>query len=126
MKLKKESKNYQVVSIPILEKVLGPVIEALVPMTVDIQQSVSRIIIKTFCEAWLEHIKNKKIKFRYTIFKEGKCVRSINYVIKWIIFSDYGATQISLDFTSLRTWISKNENLKEDSRQGRIFLLKIV
>jgi hypothetical protein len=46
------------------ERVLGPVLEALVPMKVDIQQNVSRIIIKTFCEAWLEHIRIRRIKFR--------------------------------------------------------------
>jgi hypothetical protein len=33
-------------------------------MKVDIQQNVARIIIKTFCEAWLEHIRHRRIKFR--------------------------------------------------------------
>ena len=47
------------------ERVLGPVLDALVPMKVEIQQNVARIIIKTFCEAWLEHIRNRRIKFRY-------------------------------------------------------------
>ena len=46
------------------DRVLAPVVEALVPMKVDIQQNVARIVLKTFCGAWLEHIKNKSIKFR--------------------------------------------------------------
>ena len=47
-----------------LDRVLSPVLEALVPMKTDIQQNVGRIVLKTFCDAWLEHIRNKKIKFR--------------------------------------------------------------
>ena len=38
------------------------------------------------------------------------------------IFSDWGAQQISVDFTSLRHWISKNPNLKEDSRRYLLLL----
>ena len=49
----------------ILDRVLSPVLEALVPMKTDIQQNVGRIVLKTFCDAWLEHIRNKKIRFRY-------------------------------------------------------------
>ena len=48
----------------ISDRVLSPVLEALIPMKTDIQQNVGRIVLKTFCDAWLEHIKNKKIKFR--------------------------------------------------------------
>ena len=48
----------------LLDRVLSPVLEALVPMKTDIQQNVGRIVLKTFCDAWLEHIRNKKIKFR--------------------------------------------------------------
>jgi hypothetical protein len=36
--------------------------------------------------------------------------------------SDWGAQQISVDFTSLRHWISKNPNLKEDSRRYLLLL----
>ena len=46
---------------------LAPVLEALVPMTADIQKNVARIALKTFCDAWLEFIQNRKIKFRYYI-----------------------------------------------------------
>jgi hypothetical protein len=50
----------------IVDRVLSPVLEALVPMKTDIQQNVGRIVLKTFCDAWLEHIRNKKIRFRYS------------------------------------------------------------
>ena len=49
------------------DRVLAPVLEALVPMTADIQKNVARIALKTFCDAWLEFIQNRKIKFRYYI-----------------------------------------------------------
>ena len=51
----------------IVDRVLSPVLEALVPMKTDIQQNVGRIVLKTFCDAWLEHIRNKKIRFRYFV-----------------------------------------------------------
>ena len=51
-----------------LDRVLSPVLEALVPMKTDIQQNVGRIVLKTFCDAWLEHIQSKKIKFRLVYF----------------------------------------------------------
>jgi hypothetical protein len=36
--------------------------------------------------------------------------------------SDWGAQQISLDFSSLRHWIGKNPSLKEDSRRYLLLL----
>ena len=48
---------------------------ALKDMKIEIQQNVARISIKSFCEAWLEHIRTSKIKF-----------------------SEWGAQQISVDF----------------------------
>ena len=56
---------FQLISEFLPERVLGPVLDALVPMKVEIQQNVARIIIKTCCGAWLEHIRNRRIKFRY-------------------------------------------------------------
>jgi len=56
-------------------------------------------VLKTFCDAWLEHIRNKKIRF-----------------------SDNGAQQISQDFAALRTWIGGNEHLKEESRRYLLLL----
>jgi len=49
-----------------------------------------------------------------------------HYITRLNAFSDYGATQISLDFTSLRNWISKNENLKEDSRQDKVSIKDLI
>ena len=37
-------------------------------------------------------------------------------------FSDHGAIQLSTDFGSLRTWISNNETLKEESRRYLLLL----
>ena len=34
-------------------------------MRAETQQNVARITLKTFCEAWLEHIRGRRIKFRY-------------------------------------------------------------
>ena len=47
------------------DRVLSPVVDALVPMRAETQQNVARITLKTFCEAWLEHIRGRRIKFRY-------------------------------------------------------------
>ena len=48
-------------------RVLSPVIDALVPARPETQQNVARIVLKTFCEAWLEHIRSRRMKFRYTV-----------------------------------------------------------
>jgi len=82
-----------------IDRVLAPVVEALIPMRAETQQNVARITLKTFCEAWLEHIRGRRMKF-----------------------SDHGAIQLSTDFGSLRTWISNNETLKEESRRYLLLL----
>jgi hypothetical protein len=46
------------------DRVLAPVVDALIPMRAETQQNVARITLKTFCEAWLEHIRGRRIKFR--------------------------------------------------------------
>lgn len=46
------------------DRVLAPVFEAVIPMRAETQQNVARITLKTFCEAWLEHIRGRRIKFR--------------------------------------------------------------
>ena len=38
------------------------------------------------------------------------------------LFSDHGAIQLSTDFGFLRTWISNNETLKEESRRYLLLL----
>ena len=48
----------------ISDRVLAPVVEALIPMRAETQQNVARITLKTFCEAWLEHIRGRRMKFR--------------------------------------------------------------
>ena len=58
------------------DRVLSPVVDSLVPMRAETQQNVARITLKTFCEAWLEHIRGRRIKFRYTPktrFSEHDC-----------------------------------------------------
>jgi len=79
--------------------VLAPVFESVTDMKTEIQQSVARITIKSFCEAWLEHIRLCRIKF-----------------------SDHGAQQIALDFGALRMWIGSNSNVTEDSRRYLLLL----
>ena len=37
------------------------------PARPETQQNVARIVLKTFCEAWLEHIRSRRMKFRYTM-----------------------------------------------------------
>ena len=37
------------------------------PARPETQQNVARIVLKTFCEAWLEHIRGRRMKFRYTM-----------------------------------------------------------
>ena len=51
----------------ISDRVLAPVIDSLIPMRAETQQNVARITLKTFCEAWLEHIRGRRIKFRYKV-----------------------------------------------------------
>eukprot|EP00094_Tigriopus_californicus_P002786 TCALIF_02688-PA protein Name:"Similar to CCDC142 Coiled-coil domain-containing protein 142 (Homo sapiens)" AED:0.06 eAED:0.03 QI:0/0.87/0.77/0.88/0.87/0.88/9/28/508 len=82
-----------------IERVLSPVFKSLEFMKIEIQQTIARLTVKSFCEAWLEHIKSSRIKF-----------------------SDCGAHQISLDFQGLRTWIVANPYLKEDSRRYVLLL----
>ena len=48
----------------VTDRVLSPVIDALVPARPETQQNVARIVLKTFCEAWLEHIRGRRMKFR--------------------------------------------------------------
>ncbi len=48
-------------------RVLLPVFDSLTEMKTETQQAVGRIVIKAFCEAWLEHIRSSKIKFRYDV-----------------------------------------------------------
>ena len=43
---------------------LAPVFDSLTDMKIEIQQAGARIAIKAFCEAWLEHIRSCRIKFR--------------------------------------------------------------
>ena len=50
----------------LIARVLSPVIDALVPARPETQQNVARIVLKTFCEAWLEHIRGRRMKFRYS------------------------------------------------------------
>jgi hypothetical protein len=52
----------------------------------------------------------------FVIF-EKKLLSSFFYFL-----SDWGAQQISLDFSSLRHWIGKNPSLKEDSRRYLLLL----
>ena len=47
------------------ERVLSPVFKSVQEMKVEIQQTVARIAVKSFCESWLDHIKTSRIKFRY-------------------------------------------------------------
>ncbi len=103
-----------------LDRVLAPVVDALVPMRVETQQNVARITLKTFCEAWLEHIRNRRIKFRYIICSFFPAPPFLLMPI--FLCSEHGAQQISVDFTYLRTWINNNETLKEESRRYLLLL----
>ncbi|CAB4056479.1 unnamed protein product [Lepeophtheirus salmonis] len=82
-----------------IERVLGPVFSAVEDLNEDVQQTICRISIKTFCDSWLEHIKMSKVKF-----------------------SEWGARQLKLDFIGLRTWIDDNPYIKEDTRRYLLLL----
>eukprot|EP00095_Tigriopus_kingsejongensis_P009268 maker-scaffold361_size196684-snap-gene-0.20 protein:Tk09268 transcript:maker-scaffold361_size196684-snap-gene-0.20-mRNA-1 annotation:"hypothetical protein TcasGA2_TC011954" len=82
-----------------IDRILAPVFKSLEFLKIDIQQTIVRLTVKSFCDAWLEHIKTSRIKF-----------------------SDWGAHQISLDFQALRAWMSANPYLKDGSRRYALLL----
>jgi hypothetical protein len=47
------------------DRVLAPVFVSVEYMTVEIQQTACRIAVKSFCQAWLDHIRSCGIRFRY-------------------------------------------------------------
>ena len=53
---------YKIFSPP--DRILLPVFTSLTVFTTEVQQVVGRLAVKTLCDSWLEHIYQKKFKFR--------------------------------------------------------------
>lgn len=49
---------------PYLDRILLPVFTSLTVFPTEVQQVVGRLAVKTLCDSWLEHIYQKKFKFR--------------------------------------------------------------
>ena len=47
------------------DRILLPVFTSLTIFPTEVQQVVGRLAIKTLCDSWLEHIYQKKFKFRW-------------------------------------------------------------
>ncbi|XP_069674313.1 uncharacterized protein [Periplaneta americana] len=65
-----------------LDRVLRPVLIAVSPLPIPVQQSVGAMILRLLCEAWLDHIYMHRIKF-----------------------SEWGALQLLVDFGSVPDWL---------------------
>ncbi|PSN39904.1 hypothetical protein C0J52_07942 [Blattella germanica] len=76
-----------------LDRVLQPVLTAVLPLPVAVQQSVGAMVMKLLCEAWLDHIYMNRIKF-----------------------SEWGALQLLVDFGSVPEWVETCEWLQSDIR----------
>ena len=48
----------------ISDRILLPVFTSLTVFPTEVQQVVGRLAVKTLCDSWLEHIYQKKFKFR--------------------------------------------------------------
>ena len=51
------------------DRILLPVFTSLAVFPTEVQQVVGRLAVKTLCDSWLEHIYQKKIKFRWVAFR---------------------------------------------------------
>ena len=49
------------------DRILLPVFSALAVFPTETQQVVGRLAVKTLCDSWLEHIYQKKFKFRFDV-----------------------------------------------------------
>ena len=47
-----------------IDRILLPVFTSLTVFPTEVQQVVGRLAVKTLCDSWLEHIYQKKFKFR--------------------------------------------------------------
>ncbi|KDR08854.1 Coiled-coil domain-containing protein 142 [Zootermopsis nevadensis] len=65
-----------------LDRVLCPVLTALLPLPIPVQQSIGALVLKLLCEAWLDHIYLHRTKF-----------------------SEWGALQLLVDFDSVPDWL---------------------
>ncbi|XP_066995148.2 uncharacterized protein [Anabrus simplex] len=96
-----------------MDRVLRPVLAALGPLPLPVQQTVGSMVIRIMCEAWLDHIYMHRIKF-----------------------SEWGALQLLTDFGAVPTWLMervilpaelqhslvKNEVLRRCEGVGRLLL----
>lgn len=93
------------------DRILLPVFTSLTIFPTEVQQVVGRLAIKTLCDSWLEHIYQKKFKFRWE-WRGG-----YQKPIFQLIFSECGATQLAKDFAFLRQWIEGSQQLTDDSKR---------
>ena len=49
------------------DRIILPVFTSLAVFPTEVQQVVGRLAVKTLCDSWLEHIYQKKIKFRFDL-----------------------------------------------------------
>ncbi|XP_047113122.1 uncharacterized protein LOC124789716 [Schistocerca piceifrons] len=81
-----------------LDNVLKPVLKAMSPLPMTVQQHVGAMVMRILCEAWLDHIYIHRIKF-----------------------SEWGAVQLLMDFAAIPTWL---EQQKDVSSSIQHYLMK--
>nr|CAD7409558.1 unnamed protein product [Timema cristinae] len=74
-----------------LDRVLRPVLLAVVPLPVAVQKTVGGMVIRIMCEAWLDHIYSNNVKF-----------------------TEWGAVQLLNDFGTVPSWLSERVTLSPE------------
>nr|CAD7572656.1 unnamed protein product [Timema californicum] len=74
-----------------LDRVLRPVLLAVVPLPVPVQKTVGGMVIRIMCEAWLDHIYSNNVKF-----------------------TEWGAVQLLNDFGTVPAWLSERVTLSPE------------
>ncbi|KAJ9590928.1 hypothetical protein L9F63_016026 [Diploptera punctata] len=76
-----------------LDKVLQPVLHAVMPLPIPVQRSVGEMVMRLLCEAWLDYIYMNRVKF-----------------------SEWGALQLLVDFGSVPQWLETCQWLQSNIR----------